>query len=362
MNIKIGEVIKRLRKKQDVTQEKLAEYLGISYQAISKWENGVALPDITLVPTIANFFDVSIDELFTQDEQNKDEKIKEYENENKRLRNIGDMKGSIQLMREALKEYPKNYQLTLGLANSLRSYNATDEQEKESKEKGYIEEAIALCERILEDCTNDEIRQGAIQILCYSYPEFDKKERAIELANLMPNLCISKEKLLEHIYSGDDRIKQIQENILSFLNFMSSNLLTFSYGKNLSLEEKIQCVEAAKNLYNVIFYDDNTLFYSCRLRRIYCRLAELSCAIGKCDNGIKYLKLAEENAKKFDNLKESTKYTSLFVNQCSYNKSDLIKNFESTDSELLYERTTNSVFACLHEKKEFIEIQNRLKS
>lgn len=44
--LKIGEKIKELRKAQDVTQEKLADYLNISYQAVSKWENGLALPDL----------------------------------------------------------------------------------------------------------------------------------------------------------------------------------------------------------------------------------------------------------------------------------------------------------------------------
>ena len=56
MMLKIGEKIKELRKAQDITQDKLASYLNISYQAISKWENGTALPDITIVPKIANFF------------------------------------------------------------------------------------------------------------------------------------------------------------------------------------------------------------------------------------------------------------------------------------------------------------------
>lgn len=45
--LKIGEKIKELRKSQDVTQEKLADFLNISYQAVSKWENGLAMPDIT---------------------------------------------------------------------------------------------------------------------------------------------------------------------------------------------------------------------------------------------------------------------------------------------------------------------------
>ena len=57
--LKTGQIIKDLRKKQDVTQEKLADYLNISYQAISKCENGTALPDITLIPKIANFFGVT---------------------------------------------------------------------------------------------------------------------------------------------------------------------------------------------------------------------------------------------------------------------------------------------------------------
>ena len=61
--LKIGEKIKELRKAQDVTQEKLADYLNISYQAVSKWENGLALPDITLVPQLANFFGVTCDYL-----------------------------------------------------------------------------------------------------------------------------------------------------------------------------------------------------------------------------------------------------------------------------------------------------------
>ena len=72
MNIKIGEIIKKLRRERDVTQEKLADYLGISYQAVSKWENGTALPDITLVVPIANFFDVSADELFSLNAQVND--------------------------------------------------------------------------------------------------------------------------------------------------------------------------------------------------------------------------------------------------------------------------------------------------
>ena len=63
----IGEKIKFLRQKNDITQEKLAEYLNISYQSISKWENDTTMPDIMLLPVIAGIFDVTVDTLFSID-------------------------------------------------------------------------------------------------------------------------------------------------------------------------------------------------------------------------------------------------------------------------------------------------------
>ena len=59
----IGTNIKRLRQNKGVTQEQLGEALGISSQAVSKWENQSALPDIMILPKIADYFGISIDEL-----------------------------------------------------------------------------------------------------------------------------------------------------------------------------------------------------------------------------------------------------------------------------------------------------------
>jgi Predicted transcriptional regulators len=60
----IGVNIKRLRKEREMTQENLADALQVSYQAISKWENGISDPDIMLLPHIAEIFGISLDELF----------------------------------------------------------------------------------------------------------------------------------------------------------------------------------------------------------------------------------------------------------------------------------------------------------
>lgn len=64
MNISIGENIKILRKNMGIGQEILANAVGVSVQAVSKWETGQSLPDVGIIPDIAKFFGVSIDSLF----------------------------------------------------------------------------------------------------------------------------------------------------------------------------------------------------------------------------------------------------------------------------------------------------------
>jgi len=75
MDLNLGNVIKRLRAEHAVKQEELADYLGISFQAVSKWETGTTLPDITLLPKLAAFFGVRIDELFSVNHEDELERI-----------------------------------------------------------------------------------------------------------------------------------------------------------------------------------------------------------------------------------------------------------------------------------------------
>ena len=75
MDLNIGSAIRRLRTEHSVTQEELAEYLGISFQAVSKWETGTTMPDITLLPRLSAFFGVRIDELFSVSHEDELERI-----------------------------------------------------------------------------------------------------------------------------------------------------------------------------------------------------------------------------------------------------------------------------------------------
>ena len=75
MELKLGTVIKKLRTERSITQEELANKMGVSYQAVSKWETNTTTPDIAIIPQLALFFGVSIDALFSMNRDDYIERI-----------------------------------------------------------------------------------------------------------------------------------------------------------------------------------------------------------------------------------------------------------------------------------------------
>ncbi len=362
----IGQKIKNLRKKQNITQEKLAAYLNISYQAVSKWENNTAYPDITLVPQIANFFGVTADELLGMKDVEENESLRKYEKKYFDLRRQGKILKSIEVAREVLKNHPRNFQWMLNLCYSLIQYTVTDEQRAYSKEHKFEEEAIELCERILEDCTTDSIRHSAIQILCCSYPHVNKTEQAIILANQMPDLFTCKENLLTHIYEGEERIKACQKLLILMADqvcgliwiLVSDGLM----GKELTSNQRIELSQKAISILDLLFSEDKENgFWTSVKERIYERMAKIYAKENDAENVIKALLLAEENAIIADEslTQDERKYNSLLINRLTYYPKNYTTNFEGTQREFLLMTINNdkniSQFKELPEISDLIE-------
>ena len=121
--IKLGERIKEFRQRNGRTQDALAEELGVTAQAVSRWEKGICYPDMEVIPSIANYFNVSIDELFGYDNERskKADALARQINDMIHQNNGKDvsMDECIALAREALIEFPGNEKLTLALASAL---------------------------------------------------------------------------------------------------------------------------------------------------------------------------------------------------------------------------------------------------
>jgi len=364
--LKIGEKIKELRKAQDITQEKLAAYLNISYQAVSKWENGTALPDITLIPGIANFFGVSADELLGMKDTEETEELKAFEKIYSENFCMGKTYDNIVLSRRVLEKYPRNYKWMMNLACVLCSYNDTEEHDKYSKEHDFRGEAISLCERILEDCTEESVRHRAIHTLCVEYPWVGKKEQAIKLAMEMPNILVCREQLLSFIYEGEERIKILQSTLLKLLERCTDIIWLLVQdplmGKEMTVEQKIGCMETGCNLLNFVFKEDeetdghNSMFYLVRLSKLWCEQ-------GNTDMAMETLLQAEKTARSYDRWAgspETTKYKSVLLNRCVNNPKSIGKNYECTDLDIFRREIQDKQFDLIRNTEAFQQLLSRL--
>lgn len=104
MELNFGERIKHLRRQRDLTQEALADALGISAQSVSKWECAYGYPDITQLPAIANFFGVTIDELLNNDPDSREEIIKQFDQLRKEYEEASEEQ--IEFVRKYCRRYP----------------------------------------------------------------------------------------------------------------------------------------------------------------------------------------------------------------------------------------------------------------
>ena len=190
MELNIGRSIKALRKERDLTQERLAEIFGVSFQAVSKWETGAAYPDLEMLPGIARFFGVTTDELLGVDASRSEEMIREIHDEAARVFDVPPRKSSpesyasvLSMLRKAVAQFPMSEELRYCLAWALRGniYFIRDDLERCN---ALQEEAICIYQKLIETTKNPVMRLKAMQNLIHGLDEFDP--RALPCAEQLP--------------------------------------------------------------------------------------------------------------------------------------------------------------------------------
>ena len=177
MDIRIAANIRALRKERKLTQEQLAESLGVTVGAVSKWESGQSVPDILLIVEMAGFFETSVDVLLGY-EMHKDT-VEETAERIKALRNAKRFDEASALAERALLKYPNSFTLTYRCAIM---YSLKGVEEK--SDKAYLR-ALTLLDRSLEllgQNTDVEINEWTIKnYIAEVYWGLGRTEEAAEL-------------------------------------------------------------------------------------------------------------------------------------------------------------------------------------
>ena len=126
----IGENVKQLRQEKHIKQETLADYLGVSSQAVSKWETGASEPDISLLPSLATYFGISIDELFELPHAEQMERIENMIYAERRIKPQA-FDRSVEYLERILKNAPDDAQV-LSLLAALYNHRAHSDHETAS--------------------------------------------------------------------------------------------------------------------------------------------------------------------------------------------------------------------------------------
>lgn len=319
----LGIKIKELRTENNLTQEDLAEQLGVSFQAVSRWETGVTYPDITLLPVLASMFNVTVDYLLDVDIFKKDEEIKEILEKDDKLSHVGKIKERERLLEQALKKYPNNWEFKSRLLGTYHVQTANDTIEDEIYQKKVIE----LGEHILEKCTIDAHRYSAMGSLIFVYDWIGETKKAEEIASKFPdNFYNTKEYSMMTISHGKDNNKAVKEVIYSALELFDSALWYYR-GTD---EDRLKVFLKYKELIDVIFEDKNYLFFNERLASNYEQCAIISARLKNKEDCLKYINLAFSYAEKFDEIAREvpTAYTSVLMNGFEENPSKWTKSNE----------------------------------
>ena len=203
----IGNKIRELRKAHGITQEELASSIGISFQAVSKWENNIALPDITLAPVLASYFGISMDELFDYSLKEMELDIERITTEAYQFRESDPEKSRV-ILEEGLHKYPDNDILLNNLLYVLNYSKNPDE-------------TIAVASMLIEKTNHDEVKYDALRFLAYAYKAKGDLKSAAAAVEQIPEIYFTKLTEIAYLLEGKEKYEAAEkQKWISFENLI----------------------------------------------------------------------------------------------------------------------------------------------
>ena len=363
MNVKIGIIIKKLRAEKNITQDALATAIGVTPQAISRWENESGYPDIELLPLLADFFKVSIDELLGYKFSQREQELIDIKKEIKRLDEVGTHQENLKFARTAFAKFPNDAEIKVYLADCLSDeYNIT-------KEDALYQEAETLCLSVVNECRDEDIRYEAILTLRTIYLNLDRPEKVKSLLELLSPIKYCRETVLAYGIGDENTELYRQDEIDKLTDSLGLALSAYAFddlpqNNPTTWNKKIETLSLSNQLYKMI-YGENLMFYHNRLSQNYWLISTYQIAQGKIDETLESLEAMCYHAIECDKsyINDHGKYfTSIITNKLIYQNpsKDFHEFIEHTECYRILEKLEHKRYDYIRQNPRFIEIIKKL--
>lgn len=328
--MKINEIIREKRKLENLTQEQLAEKLGVSAPAVNKWEKGSCYPDITLLPRLARILKCDLNTLLSFKDDLTDKEVGDFANELAKI--IGEEGFSVgfNIATDKIQEYQTSDKLILTVATILQgSLVMYDVKEKERYEN-YIEELYIK----VSNSEDISLKNSAISLLISKYLGAKDYIKAQEYIDKLQDITYDKKQLQGNLYLNskeyEKAAKLFEGKLLSTANDIMINLTSLI---QIALKENrdSDALDYAKVL------EDTTKLYDLWDYNYYSAYSMIYIKLKDKDNSLKYIDKMLNSMKDGFSLEKSKLYKNVYTKKGEVGFNDkmlslMISNLKSDES------------------------------
>ena len=349
MKLKIAENIREHRHKLKLSQEGLAERIGVSFQAVSKWERGETYPDLETLPAIASFFHITVDELIGANEWEEEKATAEIIEKLRVLDTERNYPALVETAENGLKRFPNNHRLMAWIVYG-GSYIAP-------------RRSIELGEYLMLNCKDPAILNWVRAELCYAYSVSGDTEKALALAGTLPLPGQSRREVLRDLLEGEALVHHILLGIVAKYSYdfrQSIEKLLPYY----SFEQQIQLLEKCVSLLEVLFESDDDHSALKMEAELHCRMAELCAENARQEEAVAHLEKAFALAEKHDRFPYGTPSSSLLRGCEMFNyrvcpSGPLVHPYQELADRLKKSVANNDAFHSLKDSEDFTALLNK---
>ena len=262
--VNISKVIYKKRKEKRITQEELAEYMGVSKASVSKWETEQSYPDIMLLPRLAAYFNISIDSLMGYSPQMTEEDIKKLYEKLSVAFSKEPMEKVTEQCEDVIREYYACFPLLYHMALLYTNHHMLAKSEEERKKM--LDRAVELCERVKEEGDDWWLSREANSLQAMVYLIMQEPEEVIEVLEEQVKPNLSDEICLANAYcmrGNVDKAKEIlqfdqYQHLLQMLGDIQSSLLLYVSDVEM-FEEMMKRVQVIADTYQVDKLNPNAM-------------------------------------------------------------------------------------------------------